>query len=584
MRMPRRFRPGRTIFIALIALLAMPTTAAATVNTLTVDSTVDPGTGGCTPGACTLREAITQLNDGDTTDQDRISFVLPDVLNTISLGTTLPLIDEPLQIARSHTSGPVEVSGSGAVRPFLISTAISGLVGMDVSFSTFTVKDGVAAAFENGAGIDNSGADLTLSSMQLSDNGVWSDDGGGLTISGSDFSFSDVVAGSGVLIVSNSDFSDGEIAGGGVASQMSIADSDFVRAQAQSNISSSPLSISNSDFTDAPGPAVSAFNGATISGTTIKDGGSSGCGGGVRAQGQPITIEGSTIAGNTARSGGGVCSERGVTIQDSTISGNTATGDQDIDGGGGVTATGYLSIYRSTISGNHTTGSSSVGAGIFYSADPFLDYVWIAYSTIAGNDASGSSADGAGLYSRNPTGFQEDPELFNTIVANNGTGPDLSSDGYDTVQLNFSLVESMGDTAYAEGWADSNIFGIDPELGLLANNGGPTLTQLPTPTSPVVDQGLAPPLDQRGMEGPIDIGFLANAEDGNGSDIGAVELTLAEATPAPEPEAPPGAPAGGTPLATAQPTGQRAAALKKCKKKRGSKRKKCKKRALRLPV
>jgi len=49
-----------------VALLAMPADAGAAADTLTVNSTADPGDGNCATGGCTLREAITQLDDGDT--------------------------------------------------------------------------------------------------------------------------------------------------------------------------------------------------------------------------------------------------------------------------------------------------------------------------------------------------------------------------------------------------------------------------------------------------------------------------------------------------------------------------------------
>jgi len=49
-----------------VGLLAMPADAGAAADTLTVNSTADPGDGNCATGGCTLREAITQLDDGDT--------------------------------------------------------------------------------------------------------------------------------------------------------------------------------------------------------------------------------------------------------------------------------------------------------------------------------------------------------------------------------------------------------------------------------------------------------------------------------------------------------------------------------------
>ena len=62
-----------------------------------------------------------------------------------------------------------------------------------------------------------------------------------------------------------------------------------------------------------------------------------------------------------------------------------------------------------------------------------------------------------------------------------------------------------------------NIIGTDPQLGALANNGGPTQTHLPAATSPVINAGdpafVPPPAtDQRGFArvigGRVDMGAV----------------------------------------------------------------------------
>ena len=73
--------------------------------------------------------------------------------------------------------------------------------------------------------------------------------------------------------------------------------------------------------------------------------------------------------------------------------------------------------------------------------------------------------------------------------------------------LSFSLIEAPGDAQFVEMPTGSNIFGLDPQLGPLANNGGPTETHLPSISSPVVDQGSAPgnlTTDQRGEARTVD--------------------------------------------------------------------------------
>jgi Ca2+-binding RTX toxin-like protein len=115
------------------------------------------------------------------------------------------------------------------------------------------------------------------------------------------------------------------------------------------------------------------------------------------------------------------------------------------------------------------------------------------------------------------------PDLDNTIVADNDVlvGSDSDLSGSFTVAR--SLVEDPG-TAGLTG--PDTILGLDPQLQALAANGGPTQTQAPLLSSPVVDAGGSTSLsDQRFLDRPIDIGSVANTNGStDGTDIGAVEL------------------------------------------------------------
>jgi hypothetical protein len=91
----------------------------------------------------------------------------------------------------------------------------------------------------------------------------------------------------------------------------------------------------------------------------------------------------------------------------------------------------------------------------------------------------------------------------------------LSPDIIGTFQLRYDLVQVTGTATISD--AGGNLFGLDPLLGPLADNGGPTHTHLPANNSPVVNAGdpaFAPPpaTDQRGrlrvMDGRIDIGSV----------------------------------------------------------------------------
>jgi len=117
----------------------------------------------------------------------------------------------------------------------------------------------------------------------------------------------------------------------------------------------------------------------------------------------------------------------------------------------------------------------------------------------------------------------------NSIIAGNlvdldGVGPDVfgafASGGHNLIG------DGSGSTGFANG-VNGDMVGtadtpLDPRLGPLANNGGPTQTHALRAGSPAIDQGEetdAPATDQRGVGRPRD-------GDGNGSpavDIGAFE-------------------------------------------------------------
>ena len=83
-------------------------------------------------------------------------------------------------------------------------------------------------------------------------------------------------------------------------------------------------------------------------------------------------------------------------------------------------------------------------------------------------------------------------------MANNSS----SGSGYDdltgTFTVNQTLIKNVGS---ANVTGNGNKIGLDPQLGVLADHGGPTLTLLPAIGSPVIDSGgvPAPSFDQRGF-------------------------------------------------------------------------------------
>jgi hypothetical protein len=222
-------------------------------------------------------------------------------------------------------------------------------------------------------------------------------------------------------------------------------------------------------------------------------------GGGV--QSGPVTIEDSTIAGNAAISpvgfsafGGGLVQYDQATILRSTISGNSAAN------GAGLCLTRFASVIDSTVSGNIASGYAG---GI-----EMQGRLELYNSTIALNTSADSSAV-AGVNIDGGFALIGSSILFGNT--NNGIAFDLGAesggfvDGGDDL-IGASTLDLPPDTLHS-----------DPLLGPLQDNGGPTMTHALQAGSPAIDAGdnfqsLA--TDQRGL--PRVAGF--------GTDIGAFEV------------------------------------------------------------
>jgi hypothetical protein len=280
-----------------------------------------------------------------------------------------------------------------------------------------------------------------------------------------------------------------------------------------------------------------------VAGDSGFQGGQGGGAGGLSASVDTIVVN-SLITGNRSGRGGGSPGFAG-----------TQGGD-----GGGILNTGPMTLINTTVSDNQTgeggTGTSSTGLGGFgggiYNTSSQLI---IANSTITGNKTNGHfGGSGGGIYSA-VFGIGI---LKNTIVANNsvakggaqdGQGPDLHG---NFISEDFNLIEDIS-SASISGVTTHNIIGVDPKLGPLFNNGGPTQTHGLLPGSPALDAGsnanLEPdevdldgdgnlteliPFDQRGtgfsrvLNGTVDIG----AFEGISQVLPPLQLALSSSGPA----------------------------------------------------
>ena len=197
--------------------------------------------------------------------------------------------------------------------------------------------------------------------------------------------------------------------------------------------------------------------------------------------------------------GGPFLASAELSIVDSTLDGDY--------GVGGICCDDFVRISRSLvvngggIDGSHVRVDNSTIADNSHGFS-MNDYSSVFASTIVDNNGYGVDAGG----SLSTAGIGD------SIVAGNTGGncirPNLQDGGGN--------LEDDADASCGFSAASGDLLGVDPQLGPLADNGGPTLTMLPAPGSPVIDAIPTPcgTVDQRGVVRP----------QGSGCDIGAVEV------------------------------------------------------------
>ena len=259
---------------------------------------------------------------------------------------------------------------------------------------------------------------------------------------------------------------------------------------------------------------------STISGNQTIPASGSVVGGGLHTAGT-TTISNSTISGNSVRGeGGGIAVSVGaattVSISGSTISGNSASVvGGGLGNGGGISTTGNqgtINITNSTISGNSADVS---GGGVSFT--PVSGALNLTHVTIAQNtaDADNNGTGTGGGLSR----VAGSVVLKNTLVAGNWNSTAATRDDIAGTVDGASVGNLVGDGTGSSGVTDgangnqvgTGVAPIDPLLGALAANGGPTLTHALAFGSPAVDagdDGACLGTDQRGTSrvGNCDVG------------------------------------------------------------------------------
>lgn len=212
-----------------------------------------------------------------------------------------------------------------------------------------------------------------------------------------------------------------------------------------------------------------------------------------------------------------------------------------IGGGIWVPAGAVATLTNSTRAGNFTTGPNSDGGGIFVNGGA----VTLANSTVSGNSAE--SSPGGGVYAEGGGGVT----LRSSIVAGNvdtGSNPDLGAGTGPLTVTNSPIGNGQGTRLVPTGPtpdANGDLIGsatgpIDPRLGPLQDNGGPSPTRALLPGSPALGRGSNPlelATDQRGPGFPRRVGGAVDM--GAFQSQGPVVLPPPNPTPSPPPPLPP---------------------------------------------
>jgi len=436
--------------------------------------------------------------------------------------------DAAVQLAPGqNASGGALYSTGGALTlagATITNNQVTGGRGGNSSQVHYPARDGGSAS---GAGLYVNGGSLDISDSRIANNrgtGGHGGDGGAYVTS----SFLVYLGGRG-----------GAAQGGGLyvnGGSLTVASSTIASDQ----VTGGPAGVNGFFDGGGIGGGLCIFSNAgtaTVTGSTLSGNSATvpnpnvgaGVGGGI-VNGGTLTVSNSTLAGNSGDLGGGIANFGTLTVSSSTLAANSAT-----SGGGGIFNNGgTLTVSKSTLSGNSAVGGGSRGGGIYSAGASTLT---VSNSTLSGNSAG--IGGGIGSYSTlltltnvtftaNRAGqgggglfaVFVSPVLHNTLIAGNFRGATgMTRDDVSGTLASAGDYNLIGDGSGMGGLqngVNGNLVGsaaapIDPLLGPLQGNGGPTLTHALLAGSPALNAGSPAQLgvpDQRGVvrSGGVNIG------------------------------------------------------------------------------
>ena len=534
------------------------------------------GTG--TPGSCTAVALNTAVAAGGT-----VTFDCGVAPATIDMGSVNLFVAANNPAVVIDGGGSITLDGTGGTHPVVVVNANgSGLP--DVTFRRITIANGNAATlagYQDGGAIYNFGK-LTLDTVTFSGNKAMGSGGAisqkqcpscaapsidvrysnfnGNVSNGANQGGGAICLEAGSLNVLETGFSGNTAPTGyggaiylwprvsGAPPTASIGNGHFSNNSAVSGGAiwlidlgiATPVTVDSSTFAtnvttgsspDGPGGAIGMHQSRlSVTGTLFQQNQSQAAwAGALWASSSTVLVQDSTFKQNASASGGagafGMTAST-VTVQRSTFSANTANGSNF---GGAIAANGTVGIENSTISGNSAAGASGAGGAMYVQAGT-TDLRSVTVTANSANSRGGIYVASSGALT-----------MRNSVLAGNtetGAGTvnaeiyaalagGFTSNGYNLLGNSAGISTGTGDVVNAS-----------PNLGPLANNGGPsfgnvvvvgpTFTHLPNAGSPALDAG--------DPVGCLALGGSALATDqrnatrpspaGGRCDIGAVEVQV----------------------------------------------------------
>ena len=467
--------------------------------------------GSTTDAACTVYAAfaaVNALNNTATTSYTpTITFASALYGHTITMSTPVSVTGNFALNGPGTGVNAITISGNNALN-FLTQTAASNTTLSGLTFTAFssTTNGAVLSTSSSGAVVTLSNATFT-NNTTTANGGALSLSSGTTTITNSTFTGNTAVYAGALILnggtanISNSTFtSNGATVGTNLASggaiyitggdSVTLTSDTFTSNSARTNggaigsLATGTLIFTNTNFTSnsalANGGAVyntsstititgGAFTGNQMNATAP----GSGTGGALWST-APITITNASFINNTAANTNGpalggaaylVTSQNvtNATISNSLFSGNTVNGTVT-SLGGALEIGGQSNLINDTFTGNKALGSGGNGGAVYQvNGTTHLYYV-----TITGNSAT---TKGGGYYrsslSAAPT---------NTVISGNS-----APSSPDEVSIAFSGTNYINTSSSAT--CSTN---CTPLLSPLGNYGGPTLTMVPLPGSPLI--------------------------------------------------------------------------------------------------